>query len=515
MANTAETFLNSMLSCETLTENGAPSLSSTQNECVDLFFKTVRKIDKELLFNYMKKSWNTCQVDTLKIMLYVRDCEKGKGERLIFYQMVQWLWNNGNQTLVCEFMKLLTDHHFGYWKDLLNILVIISDDYDDQKIFQNSDVYQTVVILFANQLFTDISNMKENKPITFCAKYAPSKNGSHDKKLKIVNKIARYLSNKHEYETVYRKTLHAMREYLNIAEIKFSENKWNELEFAKLPSMCLHRNTKSFMNHCEDRWSSYLENVKSGKETMKVKMVYPYEILQTYIENNITNEDSAIELAWKQKINDIKKENKLTKRILPICDVSGSMFGDKAILNSVSLGLLISDTNESVYKNHVITFSDQPSLVNVSGETVLNRVNALKNIDWGMNTDFIAVFNMLLNHMKKCELPQSEAPEVLLCISDMQFDQSCHRYCQWMTNYQIVENLYKNTGYRVPQIWFWNVRANTVDFPVDSNAPNVALVSGFSSSVLNMIMEGNELSPYKLMRQTIDNDRYNCVEKLI
>jgi hypothetical protein len=41
-------------------------------------------------------------------------------------------------------------------------------------------------------------------------------------------------------------------------------------------------------------------------------------------------------------------------------------------------------------------------------------------------------------------------------------------------------------GYKLPQIIYWNVRADTPDFPVPSDETGVAMVSGFSPSILKV-----------------------------
>lgn len=502
------------------TENGALSLSTAGSSCVNLFFKTVRDLETDLLFKYCEDAWNENPIDTLKIFLYVRDCQKGKGEKKIFYNMLTWLWLNDKRDTLYEMIDIINDEklYFGYWKDLLNILVDIKSYHDDIK---RTKIYGLIVHKFVKKLSSDYSLLRQTtiyervmgifmtkpeKSISLCAKYAPTKNGHHDKILNITNDIARGWFNKeHKYQTRYRKSIHLMREHLNIPEIKFSENKWNELEFEKIPSMCLQRNKKSFRTHCEDKWNEYLEKVKSGEKDMKVKMLYPYEILKPYIDDN--DYDEQIEQAWKKKVNEIQK---LNKRIIPLCDVSGSMFGDLAIYNSVSLSLLISELVTGPMNNHVITFNDEPNLVKIEGETLYKRVNKIKEIPWGYNTNFKKVFEMLLTNMKLFNVKKEDAPEVVLCLSDMQFDKANNS----QTNHEYIKELYEKAGYELPQIWYWNLRANTLDFPVNSNEPNVTMVSGFSKSIIDLLLKSEEITPYKVMKMAIDDKRYDCINNI-
>ena len=92
------------------TENGALSLSTTQplssssnasenkeekgksvGGRLDLFFKSVRGMDDNLLDTLMEKSWAEDPLDTLRIVFHTRDCRKGKGERVLFYKMMGWM----------------------------------------------------------------------------------------------------------------------------------------------------------------------------------------------------------------------------------------------------------------------------------------------------------------------------------------------------------------------------------------------------------------------------------------
>lgn len=63
----------------TTTANGAPSLASSGNALVNLFYKAVRGIDDERLFEYADAAAKESLIHTLKIIAYVRDIREGKG----------------------------------------------------------------------------------------------------------------------------------------------------------------------------------------------------------------------------------------------------------------------------------------------------------------------------------------------------------------------------------------------------------------------------------------------------
>ena len=47
--------------------------------------------------------------------------------------------------------------------------------------------------------------------------------------------------------------------------------------------------------------------------------------------------------------------------------------------------------------------------------------------------------------------------------------------------------------YAAPRIIYWNLRGNTVGFPVDAAAPNTQMISGFSPSLLKLVLSGKDL----------------------
>merc|ERR1712196_361521 len=124
----------------------------------------------------------------------------------------------------------------------------------------------------------------------------------------------------------------------------------------------------------------------------------------------------------------------------------------------------------------VCTFHTDPSFVKVTGETMRDRVCSIRDMGWGGTTNFVKTFECGLNYMKANNVKPEEAVEVFLCISDMQFDQAAGS--TWgQTNYNYIHNLYEKSGYKMPEIWFWNVVGNTPDFPVLAHQPGVAMVS--------------------------------------
>ena len=144
------------------------------------------------------------------------------------------------------------------------------------------------------------------------------------------------------------------------------------------------------------------------------------------------------------------------------------------------------------------------------------------------NTNLEAVFDLLLATAIKNKLPQSELPQRILIVSDMEFDQACeftvsywdrdHGHNRIMQQYQTLFETIKQrwdaAGYQMPNIVFWNVNSRTQTIPVSSNEAGVILVSGFSVNNVKMILSG-ELNPWTALKSVLDSDRYQPVEKAL
>lgn len=116
------------------------------------------------------------------------------------------------------------------------------------------------------------------------------------------------------------------------------------------------------------------------------------------------------------------------------------------------------------------------------------------------------------------KMTQNDIPANVLIISDMEFDMAVCSDCSSCgidaNLFNVIEQKYAQAGYKLPRLVFWNVNSRTGTVPVRQNKLGVALVSGFSVNICNMVMSG-ELDPYKCLLDTINSERYKPVEDLL
>jgi hypothetical protein len=269
--------------------------------------------------------------------------------------------------------------------------------------------------------------------------------------------------------------------------------------------MFLHLHTSEF--------GKYVEKLKSGDKSVKVNAaaVYPYDVLKGVISGYYgRTETDHVDAQWAALPNYVGDAS-----ILPIVDVSGSMtckaggYNSKSDVTcldvSLSLGLYLSEKNKGKFKDLFMTFSSTPSLKHVSG-TVTQRLKQMQTNDWGMSTNLNKAIKLILDTAVKGKVPQEEMPNILLVLSDMQFNGTA---IVDLSAQQMIEAEYVKNGYTVPKIVYWNLNAHD-NVPVAFDKSGVALVSGFSPAIVKSVLAAKleQFTPEGIMLQTIMNDRY-------
>ncbi|XP_059633469.1 uncharacterized protein LOC132276171 [Cornus florida] len=382
-------------------------------------------------------------------------------------------------------------------------------------------LYDRVSDLFADLLKSDLLSLNsgESKKISLAAKWCPSLDSSFDRNTLICESIARKVFPREshpEYEGIedahyaYRvrdrlrkEILVPLRKALELPEVYIGANQWNMLKYNRVASVAMKNYKEKFLKHDKDRFEAYLEKVKSGKATIAAGALLPHEIIESL---NDGDGGQVAELQWKRMVEDLSKKGKL-KNCLAICDVSGSMSGTPMEV-SVALGVLVSELSEEPWKGKLITFSANPKLQMVEGEDLRSKTNFVRRMEWGMNTNFQKVFDLILQVAVNGNLSQDQMIKRVFVFSDMEFDQASSN--PWKTDYQVITNKFTQKGYglSVPEIVFWNLRDSRAT-PVPADQKGVALVSGYSKNLMTLFLEDSgALNPEAVMEAAISGEEY-------
>jgi len=465
------TFANAVINQEARTENGMKARASTASACVDLFFKIGAMRGQDPIPAFTAAFVEDAEIAT-RIALWARDVREGAGEREIFRKIMK---HTVNRHLIDKTPEL------GRWDDLL---VFLEDGVD-------ADIQEYIIRKIATALIDGNG---------LCAKWMPRK-GPVAVKLR----AALQLSPKQYRKLLVNRT--------KVVETQMCAKDWDAINFSHVPSLAASRYKKAF-NRNTPKYKEWAEKLVKGDKTVKVNAgaVYPYDVLKgvsnyPYGVPSLDNTELDVVVAqWEALPNYIGDAN-----VLPLVDVSGSMVtaigGSKttAMDVAVSLGLYCADKNKGKFKDTFLTFSESPQLLNLKGD-ILQKVQQMVTSKWGMNTNLYAAFNKILDVARKGKVPQEEMPQTLLIMSDMQFD-ACVK--QDDSAIEMIRNKYEEAGYQMPNVVFWNLNARD-NVPVKFNERGVALVSGFSPSILKAVLSGDmeNLTPVGVMMKTLMVDRY-------
>lgn len=294
----------------------------------------------------------------------------------------------------------------------------------------------------------------------------------------------------------------------NTVEQKMCAKEWDGINFSHVPSKAMSDYMKAFRKNNPEGFQAYLDSIEKGEAKINAGAVYPYDI----VKNVRFGDPSGADAQWKALPNYLEASE---ERMIPVVDVSGSMdcpAGNnpnvKCMDVAISLGMYISERNVGDFQDAFITFSARPTLQVLKG-SVSDRVKQLRRVQWDMNTNLEAVFKLILEKAKAGNVPESEMPTMILILSDMQFDMCVREPND--TAFEMIARMYREAGYELPKVVFWNLRSVNSDSPIQFNTNGTALVSGFSPSLLTNLLSGGAITPFTMMMDVIGKERYACV----
>lgn len=513
------------------TENGAATYSTSKNDNLDFFaLGGAKRNCPEEAVELFKKAFYEDYDLALKNLFYLRDVRHGKGERKVFQECMKHLCDvfapelitaykesKINKEYVDNFKQLIIEiPEYGSWKDVFVLYGTIS----------NKEIKDFIENFIFAQIENDLKNALINNPhISLCAKWFPLPNNTiNPEKRKVAKVLAKKLFNS---EKICRQTISYLRKYLNVCEQKISAKNWNDINYSAVPAKAALKYRNAFMKNDYERYAQYLNDVRSGKTKINAATLYPYELVNTYSKaidmceysinpHNIKRVvsacyDTTIEELW----NHLPNYCQNTGNAICVVDVSGSMTtggaGIQPISVAISLGLYFAERNTSIFKNKFITFSENPSVVTVKGNTLIEKIINTINAPWGLNTNIKAVFDLILKSALKYNLTNDDMPETIYIISDMEFDECIEdaNTNSSVTVFECIDKKYKKYGYKRPNLVFWNVASRNTNIPVRFDEAGTMLVSGASPVSFKIAME--RTTPFDYMIKTLSSERYKNI----
>lgn len=468
--------------------NNMPAFKSSLNALVDLYSAMggLRQNPEEFI-NLFEKAIKNDLVNTFKLLFLLRNIRGGLGERNLFRVALSFLEKNYKNELE-KVMHLIPV--YGRWDDLFQ--------------FEDKELITKAINL-------TLKGLEDPATQQLVAKWLPINNAKGNEK-RFVSKLRTKL-NKTPKE--YRKYISGLR---NVVEQKMCANRWKEVDYSKTPSLAMTRYREAFKKHDEEGLKDYISKLQKGEAKVNTGAIYPYDLLNIKTSYGLTEDDlNLIDEQWKN-LPDYLQGSKVN--ILPMVDVSGSMEvqvsgGTTAMDVAISLGMYLSQRNESEFKNILCSFSEKPALYNLEMFEETNQMKIFEKIrrhDIGYSTDLEKALIALVDFGVANNLSKEDMPEVLLMISDMNFNEAT-RYSNGSKALELVDKIYQHRGYKMPKVVFWNVNHNGL-FSVKFNKEGVAMVSGFSPAIVTSVLsEINDLNPVNVMLKSIEP--YQFIEDLL
>lgn len=490
----------------TLTENAAVALKSTGTALLDLFSQAgaIRVKTDEEVSRLFQAAFAEDKLLATKLMFYTRNIRGGLGERATFRKMLLSLAKS-NPDIVVKNMELIP--FFGRYDDLY----VLTDSSIAPRV-------QTAMWDFLRETFMqDYRNMQEKRPVTLCAKWLKSINTS-SKGSVILGRLT--AKNFGMTERQYRKAVSKLREYIKVIERTMSAQEWEDIAYAQVPSRAMKNYRKAFSKHDNERFGEYIEKVTKGEAKINSSTLYPYDILEAagmkYQDHFSIDKDDVLEAQWKALPNYIKK----AINALVMADTSGSMQG-RPMAIALSLAIYFAERNTGAYKDLFLTFSQRPEFVELSGNTLREKISHIRSIV--ANTDLEAAMDAILNVAIRNKVSQEEMPKYLIVISDMHFDGASNVISDgWgyggrniasnPTFHQSMKEKFARAGYEMPTIVYWNVDQRSPALQAKANDKGVLLASGASTSVFKSIINNMGTTPLEFMLEVLNDPQYDMVE---
>ena len=198
--------------------------------------------------------------------------------------------------------------------------------------------------------------------------------------------------------------------------------------------------------------------------------------------------------------------------------VSGSV---TAMDIAVSLGVFLSQRMKGAFQNKLVTFSERPTIVELPNTKNLETLfSFVENMDWGGSTNLELAYEAILTDAIRSKAKAEDMPSMLLILSDMEFNpaqssgyhnsgslfngNSRQKLPSDTTLHSVMKQKFADAGYVVPKICYWHLNAGgSGTYPVMKTENDVAMVSGYSPTVLKSVLSAKEFTAESIMDEAL------------
>jgi len=457
-------------------------------------------------------------------------------------------------TIVYSLLSLIP--FYGSWKDMWQLACRVKSE----------EFTQCVYRICSDQLLKDdeASRAEPKGEISLCAKWSPNERTETFLRLNssIIDYVNMVTSNSDTPHKDYRLLVRRLREETNVVEQLMCSGRYADIDPKMTPSVCANRNRKAFLNLSikedvemkPEQWETgnrfpanpdrvaarkrWMQAVKNN--TIKGGQLNPCDLVDSLLGATDESEVDLINAQWNDLIarmrvkiaNAVEAGYEPMNNVIPSIDISPSMGGRNCygapskrspMSSAIGLGIMLSELCDQAYGDTVITFDSDPHVVHLDRSLPFSeRLKLVQAIPTGYSTNFEKAMKLICNIIKRKNLSQDQLPAICI-LTDEQMDGHRQMFGYSPTVDELIKIMFEQLGraicgkpYDRPRTIHWNLRSDTEGYPVSAHENNVQAVSGYSPSILDLILCGKpEPNPYDTMRRRLDDERYDQIRDIV
>lgn len=477
------------------------------------FFSRINSLRTETEDNIIKvfaPAYYDCPKDSLKVLFYLRDKYKGRGERSVFKVILRFLGEE-NDYYLRKRLNLIP--LYGRWDDLYALF--------------DTPLEEAVVELFKDQLEID----KVSESPSNLAKWLKSENTS-SKKSRVLGKKTRMALGLSSSE--YRKLLSSLRGKLNLVERNITERNYAKLEYGNIPSAARRKYYKSFSKNDSERYLEFMSLMKKlhkNEDGIRPKYltrgivlneaVYPYDIISGLIKNKDDYSSSIYSNLWACLPNYIQKNRGDSLVVLGINEKNyDDVINRDVALGGVSTALYLREKNTGKFKNHIISMREPSNFKKILGNNLKDRFDAIYESSICENINVESSLDLVLFAAIKNSLTNEEMPSRIFyivgndckvsLISEDGFENK-----DFLANpleLQRIKEKWNSAGYKIPELIFWMIESKSDYNLILKDENNISYAYGYNSEIFLNLIRGDFVSTLDLLEDVLRAERYKALE---
>ena len=314
-----------------------------------------------------------------------------------------------------------------------------------------------------------------------------------------------------------------------------SNNGWDLIDFNTCSSMTINKYKSAFQKTTNVNRKLCFENFKKHlrltlhdpNKKVNAGCLYPYEIVKGVVCSMTAFDKMLCDAQWKNHMISHKHDKKSLNKVIPIIDMSYEMEedGNVPLYSAIGLGIACSEKLNDRFRNNVITFSSNASMINLNDcTTFCTKVYKIitsktKSRESNVYSAIKLVAKSILeNNLKNYEIRAMR----LVIFSNMRF---CGSNFHLKTFSENVIDIFKTYNLNeIPQIILWNVGKPDGDCCF-SYQYNYTMLSGHNSNLLNFVYSNKNHLPthncvgvvdsYYGVQNILNHSRYKIVDIII